>query len=172
MKCLSLWQPWATLIAIGAKRIETRSWETPYRGPLLIHAAKRHDGDSLSLIADEPFRRALINERRSLICDLPFGAIIAIAHLDRILTIGGGHKGAVILVESGESVSSPEREFGNYELGRFAWMLTNIRRFQHPIPFIGHQRIFDVPDHIVADAIKSAIQIPDPAPVTKPTEAI
>jgi len=25
IKCLSLWQPWATLMAIGAKRIETRS---------------------------------------------------------------------------------------------------------------------------------------------------
>jgi len=33
MKCLSIIQPYATLIAIGAKRIETRSWSTPYRGP-------------------------------------------------------------------------------------------------------------------------------------------
>lgn len=29
MKLLSLWEPWATLMAIGAKRIETRSWQTP-----------------------------------------------------------------------------------------------------------------------------------------------
>lgn len=40
MKALSLWQPWATLIAIGAKQYETRGWSTPYRGPLIIHAAK------------------------------------------------------------------------------------------------------------------------------------
>lgn len=33
-------QPWATLIAIGAKRVETRSWFTSYRGPLAIHAAR------------------------------------------------------------------------------------------------------------------------------------
>lgn len=40
MKAITLTQPWATLVAIGAKRIETRSWATRYRGPLAIHAAK------------------------------------------------------------------------------------------------------------------------------------
>ena len=40
MKALSLTQPWATLVVIGAKRIETRFWHTSYVGPLLIHAAK------------------------------------------------------------------------------------------------------------------------------------
>lgn len=40
MKALTVHQPWATLIAIGAKRLETRSWSTSYRGPLAIHAAK------------------------------------------------------------------------------------------------------------------------------------
>ncbi len=40
MKAITLWQPWATLVAIGAKRFETRSWSTHYRGPLAIHAAK------------------------------------------------------------------------------------------------------------------------------------
>lgn len=41
MKAITLWQPWASLIACGAKTIETRSWGTPYRGPLAIHASKR-----------------------------------------------------------------------------------------------------------------------------------
>ncbi len=40
MPCLSLSQPWATLIAVGAKTMETRSWRTYYAGPLAIHAAK------------------------------------------------------------------------------------------------------------------------------------
>lgn len=39
MKALTVHQPYASLIAIGAKRIETRSWSTSYRGPLAIHAA-------------------------------------------------------------------------------------------------------------------------------------
>ena len=39
MKALSLYEPWATLIALGEKRYETRSWTTTYRGPLLICAS-------------------------------------------------------------------------------------------------------------------------------------
>lgn len=38
---MTLHQPWASLVAVGAKTIETRSWSTTYRGPLLIHAAAR-----------------------------------------------------------------------------------------------------------------------------------
>ena len=47
MKAISLWQPWATAIAVGAKRIETRHWPTKHRGPLMIHAAKRKVIDDL-----------------------------------------------------------------------------------------------------------------------------
>ena len=39
MKALTILQPWASLIACGAKMIETRSWSTAYRGEIAIHAA-------------------------------------------------------------------------------------------------------------------------------------
>ena len=42
MKALTIWQPWASLIAGGAKQYETRSWATQYRGPIAIHAAARY----------------------------------------------------------------------------------------------------------------------------------
>ncbi len=41
MKVLTLHQPWASLVALGVKTIETRSWSTSYRGPLAIHAGSR-----------------------------------------------------------------------------------------------------------------------------------
>ncbi|MGH8579805.1 MAG: ASCH domain-containing protein [Gammaproteobacteria bacterium] len=41
MKALSLKQPWANLIAVGGKTIETRTWVTSYRGPLPIVSSKR-----------------------------------------------------------------------------------------------------------------------------------
>jgi len=47
MKALSLKQPWADLIKIGAKTIETRKWETTYRGELLICASKNVDVASM-----------------------------------------------------------------------------------------------------------------------------
>ena len=39
MKTLSIRQPFASLICRGIKTIENRSWDTTYRGRLLIHAS-------------------------------------------------------------------------------------------------------------------------------------
>lgn len=39
MKALSIRQPWAWLIVNGYKDIENRSWNTKYRGQVLIHAS-------------------------------------------------------------------------------------------------------------------------------------
>jgi len=43
MKALSVRQPWANLIASGQKTIETRTWQTSYRGELLIVSSRRPD---------------------------------------------------------------------------------------------------------------------------------
>lgn len=40
---MSIRQPWAWLIVQGFKGIENRAWRTDYRGPVLIHAARRLD---------------------------------------------------------------------------------------------------------------------------------
>lgn len=36
IKAISLHQPWANLVASGEKSIETRTWKTSYRGPIVI----------------------------------------------------------------------------------------------------------------------------------------
>ena len=41
MKTLSIQQPWASLIVAGIKDVENRTWKTPYRGKLLIHASSK-----------------------------------------------------------------------------------------------------------------------------------
>ncbi len=43
MKAISIREPWASMIREGIKSIETRTWYTSYRGPLLICASKRPD---------------------------------------------------------------------------------------------------------------------------------
>jgi len=40
MKALAIRQPWAYLLAHGIKKVENRTWNTKYRGPVLIHASK------------------------------------------------------------------------------------------------------------------------------------
>lgn len=43
MHALSIKQPWAWLIVNGYKDIENRSWQTTFRGQVLIHASKTTD---------------------------------------------------------------------------------------------------------------------------------
>jgi hypothetical protein len=64
VKALTLWQPWASLVALGVKSIETRSWSTSYRGPLAIHASKR-PADQSNLRLWMPLHSAM---KRTLPC--------------------------------------------------------------------------------------------------------
>ena len=51
MMALTTKQPWATLIMQGEKRYEFRSWQTKYRGELLIHAGKSVDKEAIKRLA-------------------------------------------------------------------------------------------------------------------------
>lgn len=51
MKVLTIKQPWATLIMQGYKRFEFRSWQTKYRGELLIHAGKGIDKEAMKRLS-------------------------------------------------------------------------------------------------------------------------
>ena len=51
MKVLTIKQPWATLIMQGDKRFEFRSWQTKYRGDLLIHAGKGIDKEAMKRLS-------------------------------------------------------------------------------------------------------------------------
>lgn len=62
---LTLTQPYATLVALGAKQFETRDWGTRYRGALLIHAGKGlgpvgGQQGLIDLCLSEPFRSVLL----------------------------------------------------------------------------------------------------------------
>ena len=43
MKVITIKQPFATLIAVGLKEYEFRTWKTKFRGDILIHAGKGID---------------------------------------------------------------------------------------------------------------------------------
>src|SRR3546814_13455324 len=74
LKAISLWQPWASAIALGHKSIETRHWPTKYRGELAINAAKRFGPDEREFASIE---RAL----GRMPPRLPLGAIVAVVDL-------------------------------------------------------------------------------------------
>lgn len=136
MKCISLWQPFASLIAIGAKRIETRSWPCSYVGPLAIHAAKKMNRELLDLALTPPFSTCL-RDAGLLPSDLPLGGVVAICRLS-------GCK-RTDKVQPDE----PERSFGDYSAGRFAWLLDDITALTQPVPWKGSQGFFEVPDDLI-----------------------
>lgn len=45
-RILTVRQPWASLIAAGAKTVEVRSWGTSYRGPVAILAGLGRDAEA------------------------------------------------------------------------------------------------------------------------------
>jgi len=73
MKVITIKQPWASLIAEGYKKYEFRTWNTKYRGDILIHAGKSVDKEAMNRFKDYNL-------------EYPLGCIIAKATLtDSIL---------------------------------------------------------------------------------------
>ena len=155
MKALSLREPHAILTVtvrdgLALKQIETRSWFTSYRGPLLIHASKRFSVEEVYLCTQEPFLSALLNAGYGLPSMLPRGAIIGKVMLvgcHIILPIPSrcfGNDYEVTLPPP-----EPEHSFGDYTPGRYAWVFEEPVQFENPIPFSGQLGLFNVPDEVV-----------------------
>lgn len=132
---LTLWQPWATLIAQEIKRVETRSWATDYRGPIAIHAAKK------SIYTGNPELLDLLVKD----CEPPLGAVVAIADLIDCVEM---------TPEFIAQQSDQELKCGDWTPGRFAWILEIIRPVVPAISATGGQKLWNW----VGTSIKTELQ--------------
>lgn len=144
MKALTIKQPWATLIALGEKRIETRSWKTSYRGPILIHAGNQIDN---FICHQEPYLKILNEHDIILSSDLPTGEIIAKANLvdcikmkDLVLSDDGEPIASIL--EGEQVIAYNEFKFGDYTPGRYAWILEDVELIK-PIPAKGQLSLWN-----------------------------
>ncbi len=137
MKALTVRQPYASLLAIGAKRVETRSWAP--RGLaagewLAIHAAAEWWRGGQELTHGEPFNSALERaRRRGLLAlddagELPRSCIVALARFGRAIPADGPEAAAL---------SDDECAFGIYGPGRWGWVFDAVRPLRRPIPARG-----------------------------------
>jgi hypothetical protein len=138
MKALSLTQPWASLVVAGAKKLETRSWPTYYRGPLLIHAAKGFPLGARAVCHRAPFCHALAAAGFHHVGELPLGQILGIVTLT----------GCISTAKALEGIDASEHSFGDYGVGRFAWQFTEPLLFDEAIPCRGSLGLWKVPDEI------------------------
>lgn len=165
IRALSLTQPYASLVALGAKRIETRSWPTSYRGPLAIHASKGFPREYQALCLEEPFRSALAPTRQTVRLEvdqkgyvargacLPLGCIVAVCELVECYRVvyDFATRRALIMDHVGATFDpvsyrryEQELAFGDYTPGRYMWLLKDVQALEKPIPMKGALRLFNV----------------------------
>ncbi len=173
MKALTLYQPWATLVAIGAKRVETRNWTTSYRGQLAIHVSKTVKIDH-KLWWSEPYATALQghlvdigekptrifgqdqtwNSYRILKDNLHPGCVIAVCNLIdiRLTDRFDLYKGKTdprfgsAYWQYGDKLwafTEQELAFGDYSKGRYLWFLDDVKLVHPPVPVRGYRRLWE-----------------------------
>ena len=132
---LTIHQPWASFIAAGRKRHETRSWPPPVKfigKEIAIHAGKT---------------RAFADEG-------PFGAVVAVARISsafQVKTHGTNPQGRVIAVP-GETLGPviprgrwPRTDaYGDWNIGRWIWCLSDVRCLISPVPMKGRQKLWQM----------------------------
>lgn len=116
MKALTLWQPWASLIADGRKLIETRPRPWYHTGPIAIHAGLHVDRAACLLFGYDPDH-------------IPRGVVLAVA--DKY--------GCVQF----PNPATPPDPYGNFDAGRYGYLLRNVRRLALPNRAKGKQGFWD-----------------------------
>jgi len=145
MKVLSLMQPWASLVVMGVKKIETRNWTTAYRGPLLIHASQSKAGAELAAAG-------LFKKYISSFKDLPFGALIGQAILTDIVRTEALDLPDHLL----NQLTLEEKAFGDYGFGRYGWLLEEAETFEAPIPAKGQLGIWEFEEEALRALLQDA----------------
>lgn len=131
-KAITIWQPYASLIVMGVKEFETRTWTTKHTGLLVIHAAKRQmKGRELKL--HQWLMQTLPVEQQIQLRNLPFGAAV----------------GTVEVVECKHQnnyrgfISETERRVGDWSTADYAWKLAKPYKFNSPIYAKGSQGLWN-----------------------------
>ena len=149
LKAITLYEPYASLMAIGAKRNETRGCRTSLRGDIAIHAAKADHSapESLASAVIHAFR-----SRNMRVGPETLGCIVAVVDL---WDVQPAEKFGTIKTSDREFIQLSEEEFmfGNYNggCGRWIYRTHTVRRLAKPVPCRGYQAIgWTVPPDVEA----------------------
>lgn len=124
MKVLTIKQPWATLIMQGYKRFEFRSWQTKYRGDLLIHAGKGIDKEAIKRL------------EKYLPEELPTGKILGKVTLVDCIKMSPEFKEELLKENRDIYTKSSFQE-------NYGWQMDNVQVFNEPIEAKGHLSLWE-----------------------------
>ena len=161
MKAISLWQPWASLIAAGAKTIETRSWAPPKAiigQRIAIHAAKRKPtSDDLEVLQNldkmpvgfmrHPQFGSIMPDGRGR---MALGQVLATAVLADAWQVSNDSTptiyddGYPMVYQARDIFDNADKcakadPYGDFGVGRWLWFLEDIQKLDPPVPEKGHQ---------------------------------
>ena len=143
---ITLHQPWASLIALGIKMVETRSWPAPVRlvgQTVAVHAGKRVVRKPGVGIENEMCARLGEDWHRTI----PGGAVLATATLAGMARVERVYARAGLAVhdlstEAGCAVGLEQTQidpWGDFSPSRWLWFLSDVGTLPEPVPAVGHQ---------------------------------
>ena len=126
MKAITIWQPYAAAIRMGLKHYETRSWPTKYRGPIVIHSSVK-----------KPTAREkdLLEKYKISTENLEFGVPVAICEIIDCVQI---------TKEFIKKQSRTEIDFGNWQVGNYAWKLKIVKKLNSYSKVNGQQGLWNI----------------------------
>jgi len=157
MKALTIWQPWASLIMIGAKPHEFRGYAAPRfvrNQRIVIHAGarpvrpaevedllRRIDAEALGTGADDEKTFLDLEKARDLLLKVRASFKYRLLPLSMAL-------GTAVVGEPIQSCDLFKMNVADSDRGAFnwAWPLTNIQHFEPPIPMRGAQGLWNAPE--------------------------
>lgn len=143
MKVLSIKEPWATLISKKIKIIETRSWKTNYRGKLYIHASITPMDKKTK--ENKDVQKIIENNN----IDFNRGYILCSCNLIDCIYMTEEY------IEKVKKDNYINYLCGNYQVGRYAWVLDNIKILKNPIAAKGKLGIWNFDENGVDLSVKN-----------------
>lgn len=162
MKAISIIEPWATLIVIGAKAYETRGWKTPYRGWLAIHASKKLPGYAREWFQGNRWAREAFEAAGLRLDQLPIGCVIGRVWLED----------CVPTKSLADAIDEREKSFGNFGPRRYGWKVRNPIRHK-PVEARGALSLWEWQPPIGFDLSPPVVETQaEPEPVYDPQIAL
>lgn len=143
MKAITLWQPWASLIALGLKTIETRGhdhfkWLKGQR--IAIHAGKQFDRQAIREIASAEWWTPELDERLSWDYD---GTRHSRLDSDNVWPSGLVLCTAQVVEARWLTPADNRAAFCRCDPTRFGLVLVQVKRLIPPVPAKGAQGVWE-----------------------------
>ncbi len=136
-KAVTLYQPYASFMAVNEKFNETRSWSTNYRGTVFIHAGLRlpAHGSPEEAHAQELLRGSAHLSDTPL-QNLPRGVLLSCGTLVDCVRMDEEY--------CARMEDTREYQLGWYSPGRYAWIFEDMKPLPELVPFNGQLSLWDV----------------------------